>query len=206
MRRVFPGLDARLSIRADAALLPAGPLSGPFSFLNMSLDRDDFQLFGLPRRHAIDRADLDERRRALQAEVHPDRFANSDAAARRAAMQSAVRVNAAYERLKDPLKRAAYLCELAGVPIDSERNTAMPAAFLGQQMQWRETLDDARTRGEVEAVASTVESERRAAFGRLAAALDETHDPVRAAAEVRALMFVERFAADVDDRLVAEER
>ena len=61
-------------------------------------------------------------------------------------MQWAVRVNEAYQRLKDPLKRAAYLCELDGAPIDAENNTAMPADFLMQQMEWREALDDADTR------------------------------------------------------------
>ena len=30
------------------------------------------------------------------------------------------------------------------MPIDAETNTAMPPAFLMQQMEWREALDDAR--------------------------------------------------------------
>ena len=75
----------------------------------MKLDSDDFELFGLPRRFALDRSELDTRWRELQAEVHPDRFAVEGAAAQRVAMQWAVRVNEAYQRLKDPLKRAAYL-------------------------------------------------------------------------------------------------
>src|SRR6187399_2691677 len=86
--------------------------AGPSRFRPMSFASDDFALFDLPRRFALDAADLAARRRALQAEVHPDRFAAGGAAAQRAAMQWAVRVNEAYELLKDPLKRAAYLCEL----------------------------------------------------------------------------------------------
>jgi molecular chaperone HscB len=166
---------------------------------------DDFELYGLPRRFALDRGELDGRRRALQAEVHPDRVAGADAAARRAAMQSAVRVNEAYARLGDPLKRAAYLCELAGVPIRAEDNTAMPLDFLQRQMAWREALDDAESRAEIDAVARALAGEKRLAYERLASALDERHDSAAAAAEVRALMFVERFAADVDSRLVALE-
>ena len=107
----------------------------------MRLDSDDFELFGLPRRHALDLAALDARWRELQAKVHPDRFATEGPGAQRVAMQWAVRVNEAYQRLKDPLKRAAYLCELGGEPVASETNTAMPAEFLMQQMQWREALD-----------------------------------------------------------------
>ena len=100
----------------------------------VKLSDDDFTLFGLPQRQALDRAELDARRRDLQAQVHPDRFAAEGAAAQRLAMQWAVRVNEAHQRLRDPLKRAAYLCELNGAPIEAENNTAMPTNFLMQQM------------------------------------------------------------------------
>jgi len=166
---------------------------------------DDFALFGLERRFALDRGELDQRRRALHGQVHPDRFVAADAAARRAAMQSAVRVNEAYARLKDPLRRAAYLCELANAPIGAEDNTAMPVEFLQRQMAWREALDDAASADEVQALASELDGERRVAYERLARSLDEDRDFARAAQEVRALMFVERFAADVDDRRAASE-
>ncbi|HJV59523.1 MAG TPA: Fe-S protein assembly co-chaperone HscB [Albitalea sp.] len=169
----------------------------------MKLDSDDFELFGVPRRFAQDRAVLDARWRSLQAEVHPDRFATEGAAAQRVAMQWAVRVNEAYQRLKDPLRRAAYLCELSGAAVDAENNTAMPASFLMQQMQWREALDDAGTLDEVEALAAEVSARKRAAFDELQRTLDDERDTAAAAEQVRALMFVERFAQDIDHRLEA---
>ena len=46
---------------------------------------------------------------------------------------------------------------------------------------------------------------RRLAYERLASALDERRDFAAAAQEVRGLMFIERFAADVDDRVAALE-
>ncbi len=164
---------------------------------------NDFVLFGLPERQAVDRARLDEQRRALQAQVHPDRFAAEGAAAQRVAMQWAVRVNEAHERLKDPLKRAAYLCELRGVPIEAERNTAMPAAFLVRQMQWREALDEAADLAAVEALDEEVARDEHAGLARITQWLDEAGDTVAAAAEVRALMFVARFREDVARRLEA---
>jgi molecular chaperone HscB len=169
----------------------------------MKLDDNDFELFGVAPRFAQDRAALDARWRALQAEVHPDRFAADGAAAQRVAVQWAVRVNEAYQRLKDPLKRAAYLCELAGQRIDAENNTAMPGAFLMQQMEWRESLDDARTLEQVEALADEVAAHRESALERLQQLLDDQRDAAAAAQQVRALMFVERFAEDVDRRLEA---
>jgi molecular chaperone HscB len=169
----------------------------------MNLQSDDFELFGLPRRHALDRAALDERWRALQSEVHPDKFAAQGAASQRVAMQWATRVNEAYRRLKDPLQRGAYLCELNGATIDAEDNTAMPRDFLMQQMEWRESLDDADGIGAVETIAADVAGHQRAAFVELERLLDGARDYAAAARQVRALMFIDRFADDVDQRLEA---
>ncbi len=169
----------------------------------MKLSDDDFTLFGLPQRQALQRAEIDARRRDLQAQVHPDRFASEGAAAQRLAMQWAVRVNEAYQRLKDPLARAAYLCELRGVPVDAERNTAMPGAFLMQQMQWREALDEAQGLADVEGLDEQVGRDEAARLAELALLLDERNDTAAAAAQVRALMFVGRFRADIARRLEA---
>jgi len=169
----------------------------------MNLNSTDFELFDTPAAMAFDRSALDTRWRALQSEVHPDKFAAEGAAAQRVAMQWAVRVNEAYQRLKDPLKRAAYLCELNGAPIHAENNTAMPSAFLIQQMEWRESLDEARELLAVESLALEVGSHRKTALAGLQFTIDDQHDFVAAAQQVRALMFVERFEADVDQRLEA---
>ena len=174
----------------------------------MNLSDDDFMLFGLPRRFALDRAALDAQWLALQARVHPDRFAGEGASAQRLAMQWAVRVNEAYQRLKDPLKRGAYLCELRGAAIQAENNTAMPGAFLMQQMAWREALDDA---GKAVAAVQALDDEVQADEAKLLAALGQTLDgdgdaaaqALAAAQQVRALMFVARFRADINRRLEA---
>ena len=166
-----------------------------------SLQDNDFDLFGLPQRFALDRAQLDERWKALQREAHPDRFAADGAAAQRVAMQWSVRINEAYQRLKDPLKRAAYLCELRGQSVNAESNTAMPAAFLMQQMAWREMLEDTREQAALEDLADEVAAERKNIQQSLAHLLDESGDAQAAVAQVRALMFIERFAAEVDAQL-----
>ncbi len=167
----------------------------------MKLSDDDFTLFGLPPKQALQLTQLDERRRDLQAQVHPDRFAAEGTAAQRLAMQWAVRVNQAYARLKDPLSRAAYLCELRGVAVDAERNTAMPTAFLMQQMQWREALDDAPHSDAVQALDDAVARDEARMLATLTTQLDQQQDTAVAAAQVRALMFVARFRQDISRRL-----
>lgn len=171
----------------------------------MKLDSDDFDLFGLPRRFDLDRGDLDSRWLALQAQVHPDRFASEGAAGQRLAMQWAVRVNEAYQRLKNDVQRAAYLCELQGSPVKAEDNTAMPAAFLHQQLEWREALAEAERGEQVESIAEQVRAHRSAALAQLRNTLDVGQDYPVAAEQVRALMFVERFAHQVEQQLEALE-
>ena len=167
----------------------------------MKLDSDDFELFGLPRRFAVDRTELDARWRALQAEVHPDRFAAEGAVGQRVAMQWAVRANEAYARLKDPVQRAAYLCELHGHPIRAEDNTAMPADFLHQQLEWREALDEAGSADAVEALAAEVSGHRRQALEHIRQTIDDEGDMAAAASQVRALMFIERFERQVERQI-----
>ncbi len=123
------------------------------------------------------------------------------AVAQRLAMQWSARINEAYQRLKDPLKRAAYLCELHGEPVNAENNTAMPASFLMQQMQWREELEEAHGEAELDRLFSQVSSARQALVQQCEHLIDQLQDYRQAVQQVRALMFVERFAADVQARL-----
>lgn len=171
----------------------------------MRLDDDDFSLFGLPQRQAQERADIEARWKSLQARVHPDKFASEGASAQRLAMQWALRVNEAHQRLRDPLKRAAYLCELRGAALQTESNTRMPAAFLMEQMEWRESLDDAGDLAAVESLDAEVAQRERAMLAEVQRLLDEQNDAAAAAELVRALMFIQRFRADIDKRLEALE-
>ncbi|SFE77195.1 Fe-S protein assembly co-chaperone HscB [Paracidovorax wautersii] len=166
----------------------------------MNLQSDDFELFDVPRRFEQDRSALDARWKALQREAHPDRFAAQGGAAQRVAMQWSVRINEAYQRLKDPLRRAAYLCELHGAPIRAEDNTAMPAAFLMQQMEWREALEEAGSTAELDALDDDVAQSQAAAIARCRQLIDEKADYAGAAQEVRALMFIARFGLDIEAR------
>jgi molecular chaperone HscB len=174
--------------------------AGGFLLIAMNLQSNDFVLFGVPERFEQDRAALDQRWKELQREAHPDRFAAQGAAAQRVAMQWSVRINEAYQRLKDPLRRAAYLCELRGAPIQAENNTAMPASFLMQQMAWREALDEAQDAAALDALDTEVSAERRQLLARCQQALDGAGDAAAAAREVRALMFIERFVRDIESR------
>ena len=169
----------------------------------MNLQSNDFELFGLTEQFAQERSALDARWKSLQAQAHPDKFAAQGGAAQRLAMQWSVRINEAYQRLKNPLQRAAYLCELHGSPIQAHSNTAMAPAFLMQQIEWREALDDARKLADLETLAASVDSTYQDLLRQCAQVLDEQQDYAAAVPLVRSLMFIEKFRHDLDARFDA---
>lgn len=165
--------------------------------------QDHFSLFGLPRRQGLDVDALETMYRDIQARVHPDKHAHQSGSDQRLAMQWATKVNEAYLTLKDPLKRARYLLELAGHDVRLETNTAMPAEFLVAQMELREAVADARGEGDVETLDEQhrrLRKEIRGEYDELQAALDGKA-LARAAELVRQLMFQEKLLQEVDDAL-----
>nr|WP_154380503.1 Fe-S protein assembly co-chaperone HscB [Pseudoduganella rivuli] len=161
--------------------------------------QNHFELFNLPQQFAIDMEALNSAFRDVQGRVHPDRFVNATDAEKRVAMQWATRANEAYQTLKNPQLRARYLCELNGVDLQTESNTAMPPAFLMQQMEWREALEDARAQkdiGELEQLDGQLRGARKAQLKDIENQLNGG-DFHAAAQGVRALMFLEKFGEEV---------
>lgn len=163
--------------------------------------QNHFDLFHLPESFALDLAALDKAYHDVQNQVHPDKFVNAADAEKRVAMQWATRANEAYQTLKNPFKRAAYLCELHGVDLQAESNTAMPREFLMQQMEWREALDDAKTTKSVDALEkldAELRTARKAEVTQIGELLDAKNF-VLAAQGVRQLMFLEKFAEEISN-------
>lgn len=177
------------------------------------LGADYFTLLGLPQQFEVTTAALDERFRQLQREVHPDRFAAADDAARRASMMLATQINAAYQTLRSPLKRAIYLLELSGVDVGAESNTAMSPEFLMSQMMWREQVADARAAKDTAALAqlqTEISGDIRDAYADLALSLNvpgnQDKDQLQDAVEgVRRLMFLEKLREEIEDAVFALE-
>ena len=147
----------------------------------------------------MDEAALDAAWKRVSMQVHPDRFATASPAEKRVAMQWSSRANEGYRILRDPLARARYLCELAGVDLQTETNTSMSPEFLMQQMEWREQLDEVEARSDAVALASLV--------AKLDASLQEVRQAVatlldsgqheQAAHRLREWMFIDKFARQV---------
>jgi molecular chaperone HscB len=104
--------------------------------------QDHFSLLGLPKTFNIAPQVLESAWKRVALAVHPDRFATRSAAEKRVAMQWSSQANEAYRILKHPMSRARYLCELSGIDLQTETNTAMSSDFLFRQMSWHEQLDE----------------------------------------------------------------
>ncbi|HEX4584108.1 MAG TPA: Fe-S protein assembly co-chaperone HscB [Burkholderiaceae bacterium] len=162
---------------------------------------DHFSLFGLEPRFGLDNDLLIRAYRTVQAHVHPDRFAAAGTAEQRAALQWATLANEAYQVLRSPVRRAAYLCERQGVPVGGESARSVPSDFLALQMEWRQALEQIRGERDwqrleelrAEAVALYQEELRR-----LESKIDAEHDFAAAADAVRRLMFVEKFIKELE--------
>ena len=168
-----------------------------------SLNDSHFDLFDLPAQFALDSGALDHAYRTVQAQVHPDRFAAAGDAQKRIAMQWATRTNEAYQTLRDPLKRATYLLSLRGIDVGAENNTAMEPAFLMQQMEWRENIEDAAAAKNVDALDALLgelRDEERMRFDKLGASLDSGANQAASEA-VRQLMFIERVASEISAQI-----
>jgi len=168
----------------------------------MDFSQTHFELFGLPQSYALDRSQLDSAYRELQNTVHPDRFAAQPDAEQRVAMQWATQVNEAYQTLKHPVSRGVYLLKLQGIDALDASNTKMAPAFLMQQMEWREAIDEARAGQSVDAL-DALTDELRAAHrqieARLAELIDVAKDFEGAREAVRQLRFMDKLIAEVGD-------
>jgi molecular chaperone HscB len=166
--------------------------------------QDHYALFGLPASYAIDPARLEGRYRELQGQVHPDRFAAATEAERRVAMQWATRANEAYRTLRDPVDRARYLLGLKGFDTGEETNTAMPADFLMQQMEWREAVVDARSghdAARLRELRGEIAAGRAEMLQQLERAIDRDSNYDAGCSLVRKLRFLEKLEEEIEEGL-----
>ena len=171
---------------------------------NHSASENYFHFFGLSPQFSLDLAQLDQAYLAIQKEVHPDRHTQGSDSEQRIAMQMATLANTAHQTLKHPIQRGLYLCKLHGVEANLETNTAMPTAFLLQQMAWRDSLEESADDFDaLDALAIEVDSAYKAALLELAEAMDRTHNYQRAAELLRGLLFIDKFATELDDAIAA---
>jgi molecular chaperone HscB len=178
---------------------------------------DAFGVLGLPARYAVDLPAAEAAYKELSRQVHPDRFATADPRARRASLARTVQLNQAWQTIKDPLRRAGYMLERAGIFIggddkksavgggDDKRTAEVsaPPAFLLEIIELHEELRAARREGDSVKVAFMAEEIRgRAAqsMAEIAEALD-SGERARLEGAGRSLMAMRYYQRFLDEAL-----
>jgi molecular chaperone HscB len=133
--------------------------------------QDPFALLGVERRFDLDLKVLEKTHRELSRALHPDRFAQAGASERRAVLEKAASVNEAWRTVRDPIKRAEALFELAGLKVGEDNEPKASTAFLMEVLDEREALADARAAkdlAKVRAVGETMTTRAAATQKKLA--------------------------------------
>ncbi|HDR1337950.1 TPA: Fe-S protein assembly co-chaperone HscB [Pasteurella multocida] len=134
-----------------------------------------FNIFDLPVDFHVDQATLSARYLALQKSLHPDNFSRHSAQEQRLAMQRSAEVNDALQILKDPILRAETIIAIyTGEQQNIEEDSTRDMAFLMQQMQWREQLENIEAQQDSDqlvAFSADIEQTQQALLSELADAL-----------------------------------
>jgi molecular chaperone HscB len=161
-----------------------------------------FELFGLEAKFNIDLATLESNYRKIQSESHPDRFVTASATEKLKSMQTATLANVAYQALKQPALRAAYLLGLQGISAITETSTAMPVDFLMQQMEWREAIEDNATNlSGMHRLLRNIKQETTTLQQTLADELDVQQAWQAAAETLRKLQFMDKLREEIARKL-----
>ena len=142
---------------------------------------DYFRVLGVARSFSLDEAALERSYKELTKLLHPDRFARSEARARRASLERSVQLNEAWRCLKDKVRRAEYLLSLEGIDVGdrggagkldhSGEHTTLPVpqVLLMEVLELREALAAAHAARDVHETEALIAKVR----GRLDTVMDD---------------------------------
>ena len=162
-----------------------------------------FNLFQLEPAFDIDAESLEQTYHALAARFHPDKFASASAFEQKQAVMMSSTINDAYRTLKNPIDRAAYLLKTLGIDADAPEHTSFAPDFLMQQMEWRETLMEARAESDLKTL-ENLNDEIRAEQEKLFCDLKQSfarQDYDTAAQQVRQGRFLDKLRNEISSAL-----
>ena len=157
-----------------------------------------FELFNLPEKFQIDLEMLQENYRAIQKEIHPDRFATSSENEKVQSMIKSTQANDAFQTLKSPIKRAKYILSLH----KSVEKITLPPDFLMQQMGWEEHFETIeKNSSELTEFKSTINKKYKEYSLLISTQIDHDHNWSDAAISIDKLYFIEKLLHKINNAL-----
>jgi len=109
-------------------------------------DLDYFGALGLPRRLALDVADLERRYHEALRALHPDRFQTATPREQELSLAASALINRARRTLRSPVTRGRYWLELHGDRL-GEDNKRVPPTIAAEVFETQEKLEELRAAG-----------------------------------------------------------
>lgn len=163
---------------------------------------DHFSRLGLAIAYDVDVSKMEQQYFGLQRKLHPDRFGAKSAKEKALSQQQATQLNDAYETLKDPLKRAAYLLELLGQKVNLHGSiTISDPILLMEQMERREAIAEASTPEAIAVLIARAEADLESCQQDMADAFSHS-DLARAADLALRLKYFTKMVEDARQRKV----
>jgi len=163
-----------------------------------SLTQNYFELFNLPEKFQIDLEMLQENYRAIQKEIHPDRFATSSENEKVQSMIKSTQANDAFQTLKSPIKRAKYILSLH----KSVEKITLPPDFLMQQMEWEEHFETIeKNSSELTEFKSTINKKYKEYSLLISTQIDDDQNWSDAAISIDKLYFIEKLLQKINKAL-----
>jgi len=162
------------------------------------LTQNYFELFNLPEKFQIDLEMLQENYRAIQKEIHPDRFATSSENEKVQSMIKSTQANDAFQTLKSPIKRAKYILSLH----KSVEKITLPPDFLMQQMEWEEHFENIeKNSSELTEFKSTINKKYKEYSLLISTQIDDDQNWSDAAISIDKLYFIEKLLQKINKAL-----
>jgi molecular chaperone HscB len=162
------------------------------------LTQNYFELFNLPEKFQIDLEMLQENYRAIQKEIHPDRFATSSENEKVQSMIKSTQANDAFQTLKSPIKRAKYILSLH----KSVEKITLPPDFLMQQMEWEEHFEAIeKNSSELTEFKSTINKKYKEYSLLISTQIDDDQNWSDAAISIDKLYFIEKLLQKINKAL-----
>jgi len=167
---------------------------------------DRFRRLGVEPDFDLDLDVIEKRYLGFQRAIHPDRFASKPAKERALAEAQAVALNEAFETLKDPLRRAAYLLSLKGIDASvSKDETVRDPEMLMEAMEAREALMEATSIEKVEKLQAKAGADAIAILSGLSKAF--ASDDLKAANRLTTrLKYLRKYLEETRTRRIALEQ
>src|ERR1700722_10693075 len=96
---------------------------------------DHFAFFGLPRKLALDIAELEHDFYEMSRKLHPDLYGTANVREQEWSLEQTSKLNDAYRTLKDPIARTQYLLRLEGVELEEQSKAATEKARSTGEMK-----------------------------------------------------------------------